>query len=223
MWAIYKFVVLTGLLLSIIPEEIKSNPDSIIVLGNKYGICVSAIPQHTMVRTVTAEIDKQVFKTPHWVVLSFSYSYRDDDIWDLHDFEFTLWRHYTLGASYRYYFFGKSAPRLLYSQSGFKYTHHIVEFSGLEVWPTTYNDAPAFVMEPGTYTDNLHQVAAELKVGVLQKVNSTFFFDFYMGVSYKQLINNENIFNQNYNKEAYMSPNYRGFTPLAGVRIGVNF
>ena len=194
MKAIYKVVVLIGLLLIITPNRTRCSPDSNYVSGNKYGVCVSSIPQHIMVRTVTAEIDKQLFKTPHWLVLSFSYSYRDSDILDLRDFEFTLWRQYTLGASYRYYFFGKSAPRLLYAQSGFKYTHHMVEFSGVGIWPTTYNDTPAYVMEPGTNTDNLHQAAAELKVGVLQKVSSTFFFDFYMGVSYKQLINSEKIF-----------------------------
>ena len=48
------------------------------------------------------------------------------------------------------------------------------KLSGIGLWPTTYNDSPAYVLKSGIYEDVIQQVDVELKIGFIQEQISHF-------------------------------------------------
>lgn len=186
---------------------------------NKRGICITTIPQHTLIRTYTLEFDKQIQKTHHWLIGSFSYTDKDEDyFWA---FDFSRLQTYGFGMAYRQYILTKDKPKGLYGQSGIICNFSTISNYGLIVNRVNYNGMEALEVNTGGKTDEMYQLGVDVKVGYLAKVNNVFFFDFYIGVGYRH----SEILSP-YSTQAYagdiLSPAYIGLKPVCGVRLGVN-
>jgi len=209
----YLFIILILIFTSCINgQEIKKTE-------NNYGVCLSVTPHLAFVGRFRLDIDKQLGNTKGWMVGSFSYTQRESD--EIMSYDYDKVRVYGFSGSYRYYLFKVNSPRFLYVQGGVLVNYGEMSKYGYGWKETTYLGTDAYEYAKDNHYDKLIKTGMDLKVGVVVKSNRYIFFDFYLGVGYRDVINLENHTGIYLNSD-FPDPKYEGFVPLLGVRFGVN-
>lgn len=215
----FKLIMLTlclGFLSNANAQKKKPNMDDY----PKYTLAVQ--PFHMFNGGLRLDFEKQLDSPKNWLQLSVSgyYLSHKNNSWDYWETpnsnfdKFSGLKGGGINAAYKSIFYGTS----VYYSAGLGYTHYRVSYPGFEFIKYQEDGLTFYEGRETSANQNFNKISSNLCIGFQSRLNSTFFFDIYLGLAYSHSFYDKNKLAFDENPWGF---GYSGLHFTGGLRFGI--